>query len=180
MEYKAHNTAGYATPNALARLSEITPKGEASLTYLESTAVYKRYSVECENGKFYKVRIAIPCQEEDFSYFLDDGKENCSCGAPSCEFFPCDHMMQIAFQFSLAEDHLIPRKLSVAHWREQYPEGVLALVPTMADVHSSSLPLAQYLRIPVTAPPKRGRPSSKRRKSAMEIISKRYRAHNGN
>lgn len=180
MAHNANTATGYATPSASARLADVVPSGDATLVPIESTAAYKKYHVSCANGIIYKVRIAIPdLSDPNYSYFLDDGGENCSCGVPARDLFPCEHMAQVAFQYALQDEHLVPFELSNAHWREQYPEGIVANVPSMADVNASDVPRNELLRIPVTAPPKRGRPSTKRKMNAMEIIAKRVRSQNG-
>lgn len=101
------------------------------------------------------------------SYF---GK--CSCGTPSCQNFPCNHQKTIATARNLDENLLILLKLTTARWREQYPMAFTVCAPTMDGLKArdvAQVGVDVKLRLPVIAPPKRGRPRTKLVRHDMEV-----------
>lgn len=89
-------------------------------------------------------------------------------------------MVAVAEKMSFSAYQLVPFELTTARWVSQYPESSPVFVPTFADVLASTVAADTCLRVPVAPPPKRGRPSNKRKISALGIISKRLRANAGN
>ena len=112
---------------------------------------------------------------------------SCTCGVPQRDRFPCSHMFTAAVSNCLPVERLVPPEFRVSHWRSQFPATTLHFsVPTREDVVSrhkaESTPSSNdgsgsvvTLLAPVTAPPKRGRPNLRRRRSAIEKVSRRVR-----
>lgn len=97
----------------------------------------------------------------------------------SRDFFRYGHMVAVAFHAGISERLLVPFELSNAFWRMQYPLNATVAVPNLADVRASDVPDDASLCVPVTAPPKRGRPNTRRNRGAMEKVSRRVRQNTG-
>ena len=95
----------------------------------------------------------------------------CSCGQPQIQQFPCKHMDAAAVEGQFDERMLLPIEFTTARWKAQYPAGHTFFTTTKDElmVAGSFASLRdRRLRVPVTAPTKRGRPLTKRAKSAVE------------
>lgn len=120
---------------------------------------------------------------------------SCTCGEPVRDRFPCSHMFTVAVSQLVPVERLVPPEFLVSTWRSQFPATSLHFtVPTREDVlarhRSHACPHAVSsaesaeageagsgisLLTPVTAPPKRGRPNLRRRRSAIEKVTQRVR-----
>lgn len=103
----------------------------------------------------------------------------CTCGLPSVQYFPCINMLAVAHGEGFVPRHLVPPELGTAQWRKQYPRDSIVTVPTLAEVKACATPTDRTLRVPFTAPPMRGRPKTKRKRSAMELVARRVRLNHG-
>lgn len=82
-------------------------------------------------------------------------------------------MVPDAFHLDKPERFLLPYNLLVSKWQKQPPDH-MATVPTLPDVHASTTQSDKSLKLPVTAS-KRGRPNTKRKRSAVKLVARRER-----
>lgn len=159
-------------------LDDIHGVGNASPVLADFTPMVQVYNVICDDDVVYRVSIKTPSSTPNESRFPTDCVP-CTCGVPMRDRMPCGHMVAIADKLGLNPAVLVPSELTTANWVRQYTEGIVPVVPTFADLLSSSVEKDSSLRVPVAAPPKRGRPQTKRQRSAVEKITKRMRSNSG-
>ena len=164
------------TNNAMERLEAIKefPPNQSSVTWLGETEEKQSYLVQTkknnENESF-EVTLLVPDAGENGNTLFGD----CTCGIPRRDYFPCCHMKAVARHTLKSVDLLVPFEFRTEHWQRLYPQDLVVNVPKLEHVLASEVPHDNLLRIPVTAPPKRGRPNKKRLLCGLEKAMKKAR-----
>lgn len=177
---KAHAQDHYLPPRVKARLLAVSPTGEVQPVQASFTITHQAFNVVCEGNVVYRVHLRIPIKGHADKSRWPVEKYPCTCGVPSIGHMPCGHMLAVAFSMSISSTYLVPTELTTGHWRAQFPAEELAIVPTLSDVVGSATARNNALHVPVTAPPKRGRPNNKRKRSAIEKVTRNLRTNAGN
>lgn len=180
LEFKqaAHAHTDSLTPKARERLSDLLQGqfiGMVTRVQNEGTVAVRVWRVTVNERVSYKVRLSYPTAVRP-SLFPRHGNA-CDCGVPRTTHFVCSHMVLVARKINAPEHTLVPQDLWTSAWREQFPLDLTPAAPTIADVRASEMPEDSTLRLPITAPPKRGRPSKKRRANAMTAAVKRLQEY---
>jgi len=177
---KAWMSLGRNTPWATKKLEELAGNlGTVEDLHDESTVTETCYLLKVNaSDKQYRVKLSRP---------LEGGNDDtlfgsCTCGIPMRDNFPCAHMRTVARIRMLPERSLVPVEFTVGAWRKQYPNEL-----AFHTVSKQQL-LAEYtanpgdgdsLAYPPACPPKKGRPSCKRVRNAVELAATRRRRRNG-
>ena len=97
----------------------------------------------------------------------------CTCGESKRDHMPCDHMLGANQMLGREVSTIVPVCHQHAAWvAETAKGGITEDLPTMTEVLEGRK--NKKLRVPVIAPPKRGRPATKRLRSAVEKVMGRY------
>lgn len=179
---RAWNSPGRNTPWAVKKLAKLAANiGAVEEMHDQSTATKTCYLVKVKvNGSDtqYEVKLLRPLEGDNEDTLFGD----CTCGIPMRDNFPCAHMRTVARTKMLHEPSLVPVEFTVGAWRKQYPADL-----AFHTVSKQQL-LAEYtanpgdgdsLAYPPACPPKKGRPSKKRIRHAVELSAQRRRRRNG-
>lgn len=165
------------TPWSVQALGKVKKLGEAQAVNAEFTADYHVFKVIAERV-VHKVFLRVPPPgSADQSRFPVD-QVPCTCGVPEIENMPCGHMVAVAEATAISTVLLVPLAHTAAAWDVQYPD-VPVFCPTYADVLASTVPRDVSLKMPVAAPPKRGRPAKRRLRGVMERVARKARLNDG-
>jgi len=177
---KAWNSTARNTPWATAKLDKLDAGiGTVhDLVHLDTELKTHYYVMTHGSTQKFQVTLLNPnVGDNEDTYF-----GSCECGVPKRDNFPCDHMMTVARVRMLPENKIVPMEFTVETWKLQYPGDHAFRNMTTEDVEAA---FAQdpgdggNLAMPVTCPPKRGRPPTNRKRSAVEKAVKRNRRRNG-
>ena len=175
---QAHGCEDVNTPHASQRLHKLYARSlqGTTVTDIKSTEEVETFLVQTtkDDGTHnsYEVELLVPSAGYNGDTLFGD----CTCGIPLRDYFPCYHMMAVARKRMKAVDLLVPLEFRAETWKEQFPPDLVVTVPNMAHVVASEIPADEFLRLPVTAPPKRGRPNKKRKFQGIEAAMKRKAA----
>lgn len=174
----ASASADAMTPFVRARFDALSVYGSIELI-TAGNATEKSYLVRTFGGRAHTSTLVEQRNANGavVSYF-----GRCSCGYAACHTFPCCHLKTVAVNTNINEDLIIPVQLTSSRWKEQYPAGLTVEMPSMSFVRAtdpSELSSDSKLRLPVVAPPKRGRPKAKRARHGMEVSMRRNARRNG-
>ena len=102
----------------------------------------------------------------DLSVLAENGR-SCDCGRPQVEGLPCAHLIAHADAAGLDISSFMCRHDTCDGWREQYPEDLQFPVPSDSAIERSTY-IDSNLRPPIRAKRRRGRPRTRRHRSALE------------
>ena len=174
---EAHSCQTILAPRITTHLFKLRKTGEAQAVHDKFTSRHHVYNVTMDS-RVHTVHLRVPdAGAVNQSRFPDD-EVLCTCGAPGIERMPCGHMLAVADMASFSRVLLVPYDLTTAAWVAQYPP-VDVFAPSYSSVLSSSVPRDLKVKMPVSAPPKRGRPAKRRMRGVMEKISKKSRRNDG-
>lgn len=145
------------TPRVKSRLEEVQPVGDAHPVQSEFRASRQVFNAVCNDDVVFRVcfRISSPDSPNQSRFPIDN--EPCACKEPAVKNILCGHTLTAAATISLNPILLVPYDLTFAKWSSQYPADTVPIVPNFSGIFASSVPRDTCLRVPVAAPPKRGR-----------------------
>ena len=164
----------YAPPSIRMRMNECTdlektgPLGTVTTGEALSTNEKKIFTVRTTPQRRHEVQLDIT-RDESGNILSRFG--SCSCGNPNIYQLPCKHMDAPALAGHYDERKLIPMELTTSRWKLQYPvEHKFNTTTGYELIMAGNYPHLRdkNIRVPVTAPRKRGRPPTKRAKHAVE------------
>lgn len=165
------------TPWAMRALADIKKRGEVQAVHAEFTDGHHVFNVIVERVVHRVVLRVPPPGAANQSRFATD-KDPCSCGVPKIDYMPCGHMVAVADATAISPALLVPVVHTSAAWKVQYPDASV-FAPTYAQVLASTIPVDTSLRMPVAAPPKRGRPAKRRLRGVIERVVRKARLNDG-